>query len=115
MDTLYIADIPKEYHYARFNSNYIELFDRPSAVNTTLTSYRLYNYNNTYLYTTQQVQFSNYNTTYFTDVKVSNEWQYRGDFPLILTALFVCMVGLIAITNLATSFIKKGGVFGGLL
>lgn len=115
MDTIYISDIPTSYHYARFGSNYIELFDRPSAINTILTSYRLYNYNNTYLYTTQQVQFGSYNTTYFTDVNVSNDWQYRGDFPLILVSIFVCIVGIVAITNLATSFIKKGGVLGGLL
>lgn len=115
MDTLYISDIPTSYHYFRTGSNYIELFDRPSATNTTLTSYRLYNYNNTYVYTTQQVQFSNYNTTYFTDIKVSNNWVYRGDFPLIMLTLFISICGLMVLTNLATSFIKKGGVLGGLI
>lgn len=115
MDKLYIADIPTTYHYARFGSNYIELFDRPSAINTTLTSYRLYNYNNTYLYTTQQVQFSSYNTTYFTDIPVTNGWAYRGDFPLIMLTLFISVVAFVFFFNIGTSMVKKGGVFHGYL
>ena len=27
MDTIYIGNIPTEYHYARFGSNYIDLFN----------------------------------------------------------------------------------------
>ena len=115
MDTLYIADIPEQFHFARFGSNYVELFDRPSAIGTTLTSYRLYNYNNIYMYTEQQVQFSNYNTTYFTDLKVSNNPVYRGDFPLILQSLFIFVFGFLFFFNIATSFVKKGGVFHGYI
>ena len=115
MDKLYICDIPSSYHYARFGTNYVELFDRPSATNTTLTSYRLYNYNNTYLYTTQQVQFGNYNTTYFQDIPVTNAWAYRGDFPLIMLTLFISVVAFIFFFNIGTSLVKRGGVFHGYL
>ena len=47
MDTLYIGDIPEEYHFARFGSDYIDLFNTDTIVgNRDYTYYRVYMYDN---------------------------------------------------------------------
>lgn len=50
MDTLYIMDIPAEYHYAVFGNDYITLYNQPSAQNQTLHYYRVYNNSLGYYY-----------------------------------------------------------------
>ena len=114
MDTLYIGDIPSNYHYARFNNGYIDLFDRSNVSNQTLNYYRIYTNNNGFFYTTGTQQFYN-QTTYFQDINVSNDWLYRSDIDKIFTVCFIIFFMFIFLFNIVTSVFKKGGVFGGLL
>lgn len=53
MDTLYTGDIPSNYHYARFNTNYIDLYGSSYIPpNTQFTYYRVYMYDNYFAYDT---------------------------------------------------------------
>lgn len=36
MDTLYIGDIPQEYHYALFNNGYIDLYNTDTLFNRSI-------------------------------------------------------------------------------
>lgn len=114
MDTLYIGDIPLDYKYAQFSSDYITLYNRPSATNTTLDYYRIYDKEG-FFYSTGSTNFGNYNTTYFTEIDVSNNWLYRQDIDKIFIVCFIIFFMFIFIFNMITSVFKKGGVFGGLL
>lgn len=117
MDKLYIGDIPQQYHYARFSSNYIDLYDSATLTSgNTYTYYRVYLYNNQFMY--EQLSTTTggyYNTQYNTDIEVTNDFKYRRDFPSILTMLLVIILFLVWCTNIITSIINKGGVLGGLL
>ena len=109
MDTIYIGDIPTDYHFARFSSNYIDLFNN----NQTYTYYRIYMYDNLFEYDVMSQKGGYYNET-LQDVKVSQNQVYRRDFGdvCIIVAL---MVGFgVWLLNLMTSIIRKGGVLGGL-
>ena len=114
MDTLYIGDIPTEFHFARFGSNYIDLFNTNQLVNNqTYTYYRIYMYDNLFEYDVRSQQGGYYNET-LQDVSVSQSKVYRRDFGdiCIIVAL---MVGFgVWLLNLMTSLIRKGGVLGGL-
>ena len=114
MDTIYIGDIPTEFHYARFGSNYIDLFNTNRLFNNqTYTYYRIYMYDNLFEYDVRSQEGSYYNET-LQDVSVSQSKVYRRDFGdiCIIVAL---MVGFgIWLLNLMTSLIRKGGVLGGL-
>lgn len=115
MDTLYIGDIPSEYHFATFSNGYITLYNKPSAYNETLNYYRIYTTNNGFFYSTGAQSFSRYDTTYFQDINVSNNWLYRNDIDKIFIVCFIIFFMFIFVFNIATSVFKKGGVFGGLL
>lgn len=115
MDTLYIADIPTEYHYAIISNDYITLYNKPYGHNETLNYYRIYSNNLGYYYSQGTQSFSQYNTTYFTDIPVSNDWMYRTDIDKIFTVCFIIFFMYIFVFNIVTSVFKKGGVFGGLL
>lgn len=114
MDTIYIGDISEEFHFARFGSNYIDLFNTNQLVNNqTYTYYRIYMYDNLFEYDVKSQQGSYYTET-LQDVPVSQSKVYRRDFGdiCIMVAL---MVGFgIWLLNLMTSLIRKGGVLGGL-
>lgn len=114
MDTLYIGDIPSQYHYARFSNNYIELYDRQN-LSGTLTGYRVYLYDNYFAYDMVTTQFGTYNTYTGKDIPVSNNIWYRRDMPYICLETFVLIIFFIFIFNIVTSVFRKGGVFGGLL
>lgn len=116
MDKLYVGDIPLDFKYADFNSNYIDLYNVPFLQsNRDYTYYRVYLYDNTFLYSELHESTGNY---YYNknlqEVFVTDNPMYRRDIDsiLIITLLF-CLVGLWLI-NLVTSFVKKGGVLGGL-
>ncbi len=115
MDTLYVGDIPLEYHYAVFNNGYITLYNKPSAINENLYYYRVYTNNNGFYYSTGYQSFSRYDTTYFQDIKVSNDWMYRTDIDKIFIVCFIIFFMFIFVFNIVTSMFKKGGVFGGLI
>lgn len=115
MDTLYIGDIPSEYHFATFSNGYITLYNKNRGYNETLNYYRIYTNNNGFYYSTGTQSFSSYNPTYFTDIHVSNNWLYRSDIDKIFIVCFIIFFMFIFVFNIATSVFKKGGVFGGLL
>lgn len=115
MDKIYIGDIPKEYHYALWGSNYVDLFNTPVlSSNDTYNYYRLYFYDNTFLYSEGTRQGSYY-TTSLQDVQVTDDFFYRRDIDSIFSMCFVVLLGIVFCINLVTSFIKKGGMLGGLL
>lgn len=114
MDTIYIGDIPEEFHYARFGNNYIDLFNTNYLSNNqTYTYYRLYMYDNLFEYDVRSQTGGYYNET-LQEVQVSDNKVYRRDFGdiCIIVAL---MVGFgVWLLNLFTSVVRKGGVLGGL-
>lgn len=115
MDTIYVGDIPEEFHFARFGSNYIDLFNTNElSSNRTYTYYRIYLYDNLFEYDVRSQQGGGYYTETLTDVKVSQNKVYRRDFGYIciIIALFVGFG--VWLLNLLTSAIRKGGVLGGL-
>lgn len=115
MDTLYIGDIPSEYHFARFGTGYIDLFNTSQLDrNQTYTYYRIYMYDNLFEYDIRSQQGGGYYNETLQDVPVSQNKVYRRDFGdiCIIVAL---MVGFgVWLLNLMTSVIRKGGVLGGL-
>ena len=115
MDTLYIGEIPLEYHYAVFSDNYITLYNQPSGYNETLNYYRVYTTNNGFFYSQGDTDFGRYQATIFTDINVSNNWMYRSDIDKIFLVCFIIILMFIFVFNIVTSVFKKGGVFGGLL
>lgn len=114
MDTLYIGDIPSEYKYAQFSSDYITLYNKPQGHNETLNYYRIYDKDG-FFYSHGVQTFGNYNTTYFTEIPVTNDWFYRQDIDKIFIVCFVIFFMFIFVFNIVTSVFRRGGVFGGLL
>lgn len=117
MDKLYTGDIPQEYHYARFSSNYIDLYNTDILLsNNTYTYYRVYLYNNLFFYDTLQTTTGGYySTTYTTNIETTDNIMYRRDFPSILTMTLIIAVFGIWLFNILSSAIRKGGGLGGLL
>ena len=115
MDTLYIGDIPQEYHYAIFNNGYIDLYNTDVLHNNTYSTYRIFTNLNGFYYEPRQVQVGTYTTTYTRDIKVSDKPVYRQDFPNIMIMTLIFAVFGIWLFNLITSLIRKGGLLGGLL
>ena len=113
MDTLYIGDIPSNYHYARFGSNYVDLYDTPTLTGTK-DYYRVYFYENFFCYDTGSTNY-NYQTYYAKDINVSSNFWYRRDMPYICLETFILCVFFVFVFNIVTSVFRKGGVFGGLL
>ncbi len=114
MDTIYIGDISQDYHFARFGSNYIDLFNTNQLNNNqTYTYYRIYMYDNLFEYDVRSQTGGYYNET-LQDVKVSQNQVYRRDFGdiCIIIALYVGFG--VWLLNLMTSIFRKGGVLGGL-
>lgn len=114
-DVIYTSDIPSDYHYVRFGSDYIDLFNQPSAQNETLQFYRIYYRYSPGTYITGTQSFSDYDRTYFDDYPVSGDIWYRPDLDKILLCVFIISVFGFFLINLVTSIVKKGGILGGLL
>lgn len=114
-DTLYIGDIPSNYHYCRYGSNYIDLFDRQTLSNGSYRYYRVYLYDNFFTYDMGTYNVGTYNTVTLSDINVSNDFMYRRDIDSIFVCVMIFCVFFVFLTNIFTSIIKKGGVFGGLL
>lgn len=114
MDTLYIGEIPNEYHYAIFNNGYIDLYNTNVLHNNTYTRYRVYTNCDGFYYSVDNVSVGNYTTTYTTDISVSNEIVYRQDFDSIVVVTFIIALFGVWLFNLFSSLIRKGGVLGGL-
>lgn len=114
-DVIYTSDIPSDYHYVRFGSNYIDLFNQASAQNETLQYYRIYYDYSPGTYITGTQNFSSYTRTYFDDYPVSGNIWYRTDIDKILVSVLVIAIFGVFLINLVTSMVKKGGLLGGLL
>lgn len=117
MDKIYIGDIPDNYQYAQFGSNYIDLYNTSELhANNTYDYYRVYLYDNQFLYTTGFNQRGSYSTTaYLQQVPVTNDIRYRRDFNNILVMVFIYLIIGLWLLNLMTSSFRKGGIFHGLL
>lgn len=108
MDTLYIGDIPSEYHYAIFNNGYIDLYNTDVLHNNTYTRYRIFTNAGGFYYDISSVNVGNYTTTYTTNIKVSNQAVYRSDFPNILFITLIFTLFGVWLFNIITSLIRKG-------
>ena len=116
MDTLYIGDIPKEYHFAVFNGDYITLYNTDRFYpDNTYDYYRIYNHGGGFYYVQGETRINNYNTLSTQDIQVSDNWLYRQDIDKIFTVVFIICIMFIFVFNIVTSVFKKGGVLGGLL
>lgn len=115
MDTLFVGEIPLEYHFANFGNGYIDLYNVPVGHNNVLNYYRVYTNNNGFFYGTGTNSFSQYTTVNFQDIKVSDNWMYRSDIDKIFLVCFIIFFMFIFVFDIVTSMFKKGGVFGGLL
>lgn len=115
-DKLFLpSDIPDGYTYAQYSNGYITLYNQASAQNETLTYYRIwYGYSDGFV-STGQTTFSNYNRTYFDYVNTSRDFFDRPDAFKIVTIIFVLVFFGVWLLNLMTSFVRKGGVLGGLI
>ena len=115
MTKFYVNEnIPSQYHYARFGTNYIDLFDRASAQNVTLNYYRVYYTLDPDFYVQYSENFGNYYTTTFVDIQTTNNLMCRNDIDKIFICCFIAIFGMILTINLISSIIKKGGLLGGL-
>lgn len=115
MDTLYIGDIPEEYHYALFNNGYIDLYNTDVLHNDTYTFYRVYTNSGGFFYRIYEKRYSQYDTTYTQNINVSSKITYRQDFDSIVVLVFIFAIFGVWLFNLLTSSIRKGGLLGGLL
>lgn len=114
MDKLYVGDIPQEYHFARFSNNYIDLY-KTDRLEGYQDFYRLYLYDNQFMYEHLNTTYSQYNTTIATYVVTTNDYMYRRDFPSIMfmSVVYVCII--VILFNIVTSVFKRGGLLSGLL
>lgn len=111
MDKLYTGDIPKDYKYILLYDGYIYLYNQPQAENETINCYKIDN-NNGFLYCRDTLEISD--LTNFELVETSSHHYDRTDFFNILCTSCIFALIIIFITNIVTSFFKKGGVFYGL-
>lgn len=114
-DKIYIPDsVPDGYIYGTINNYYVDLFNKPSFQQETTTYYRIYYSYSSGLVTSNTRSFTGYNPTTYEQLPVSRSVFDRPDFMNILTITLLLTVCGIWLFNLITSFIRKGGVFGGL-
>lgn len=117
MDKLYIGEIPSSYCYAIFNNGYIDLYQVGELhANNTYHYYRVYLYDNVFLYTQgENVRGQYTQTQYLQEIPVSNDVVYRRDFPMIILTCFIYLIIGLWVFNFMTSMVKKGGLLNGLL
>lgn len=108
MDVLYIGDIPSNFHYARYGSNYIDLYNRQTLSNGTYQYYRVYLYDNFFTYDIGNTNVSQYNTITCRDIEVSNNFMYRRDIDSIFVCVLIFSIFFVFLANIFTSIIKKG-------
>lgn len=114
-DKIYIPDgVPDGYIYGSISNYYVDLFNKQSFQNETATYYRVYYGYSSGLVSQYTRSFSGYNPTTYEQLPVSRSVFDRPDFINILTITLLLTVCGLWLVNLITSFIRKGGVFGGL-
>lgn len=114
MDVLFTGDIPSNYHFARYGSNYIDLYDRQTLSNGTYTYYRVYLYDNFFTYDIGSTTVSNYNTITCRNIETSSDFMYRRDIDSIFVCVLIFAIFFVFLANIFTSIIKRGGVLSGL-
>ena len=115
-DKVYLpSDIPAEYTFGTYSNGYITLYSQPSAQNETITYYRIYYGYSDGLVTTGQQSFGQYNRTYFEYIPTSRDFFDRPDAFKIVTIVFIIVFFGVWLLNGMTSFIRKGGLLGGLI
>lgn len=115
MDTLFVGDIPKDYHYAIFGNGYIDLYNTPELRGDTYNYYRIYTNVDGFYYKMDSQTYGDYRTTYATSINVSDDFRYRSDYSSICTTAFIHILLILFVLNIITSLIRKGGSLGGLL
>lgn len=114
MDKLYIGDIPKEYHFARFSDGHIDLY-KTSELTGTHDFYRVYMYENLFTYEHLTTTYNQYNQTIASSIEVTDDYMYRRDFPSIMFMTTIYILFIVLIFNIVTSVFKRGGLLSGLL
>lgn len=114
MDILYTGDIPKDYHYAIFSDNHVDLYNQNIAQNIDLPYYRIYYNSPSFVYSRGYTRFGAFNSTTFQNIEVTDKWYYRKDNLNILLFFVIITVTTLWIVNLFTSIFKKGGLLSGL-
>lgn len=113
---IYLSDdIPDGYIYGQVTTDYIDLFNKPTFQGETATFYRIYYHYNGGLVQVGQRTFSSYSPTYFNELPVSRDIFDYPRFDACVLIVFIITLGLIWLTNLFTSIVRKGGLFSGLL
>lgn len=114
-DKIYIPDsVPDGFIYGTINNYYVDLFNKRQFQNETAPYYRIYYGYSSGLVGEYTRSFSSYSPTVFEELPVSRSVFDRPDFINILTITLLITVCGLWLFNLITSFIRKGGVFGGL-
>lgn len=116
MDKLYVGDIPSDYCYARFSDNYIDLYNVPVLnSNTEYDYYRIYMYDNQFLYSYNTNVVGYYSSYTNTLIETTDNVMYRRDIDSIFIVTFIFILLAIFLINIITSAVRRGGIFGGLL
>ena len=111
MDILFTGDIPKDYKYIYLYDGYIYLYNKPQALDEVIDCYKIDN-SNGFIYCHDSLDITG--LTNFQEVQVSNHHYYRTDYFNILSTSCIIGIILVFITNIVTSFFKKGGILNGL-
>lgn len=115
MDKLYIGDIPSDYHYARFNNGYIDLYkDSYIPPHTQFNYYRIYTYDNYFCYDVYTGTTGSTGSSISKDIVVTDNIMYRRDMPNILNMTLIFTLSFTFLVNMVTSVFKKGGLLSGL-
>lgn len=114
IDKIYIADVPTDYHFIRYNGDTYDLFatDNP---NGSTTFYRFYPKIGVGVYTEVTTDIASNISDDLLDVQVSNSFLSRPDSSNILTTFLIICIFCCIIFNIFTSCVKRGGVLSGLL
>lgn len=117
MDKFFIGDIDSSYCYAQFGQYYIDLYNTNELTpNNSYDYYRVYLYDNQFMYSTGVNTRNNYSSVVYLDnIDVTNDIRYRRDFPSIILMWFIYIIIALWVFNFMTNIIKKGGLLNGLL
>lgn len=116
---LYIPDFDTNFKYARFGTNYIDLFNSETLQpNREYTYYRYYLYDNIDLVVSGTYSKSSYSTVeILPELKIysnndSNKEIYHKDISNVFVMFFVVLfISLLGLKLFSRAFMKNGGIF----
>lgn len=114
IDKLYIADVPCDYHFIRYNGDTYDLFSTDNPYGST-TYYTFYPKIGVGVYTENTAIITSDISNDLYNVPVSNCFLSRPDSSNILTTFLIICIFCAIIFNIITSAVKRGGVLSGLL